>query len=131
MAKGKNIATEGQAPAVANTPVIPVEQPLTTPKDVKSTQEFTVRDPQIIKPKELPLVLEPADGEEWLNPEQAEYARTLNGYAYKNPEKWEEKKGVLLKRLLEIGKNPKAINLYRGNNGEDAKLTFKNKTIEN
>jgi len=84
-------------------------------------------DPQILRPKELPLVVKPPVGG-WANDAQAEFAATLNGYAYKNPEKWEVKKDVLRAQLIEIGKNKEAIVKYRGNRGL---ISFKNKIIEN
>lgn len=91
-----------------------------------SNDEFTVEDPEILKPKELPLVIKPKD-EDWKNEAQAKYARLLNGYAYSNPKKWKIKKAVLLARLSEIGKDEGAIVKYMGN--ED-KLQIKNKLTQ-
>jgi len=85
-----------------------------------------VRDPQVLRPTELKLVVEP-EGGEWVNPEQAEFAKTLNAYAYKNPKKWEIKKGVLLKQLVEIGNDPSKIELIRGVRGN---ISYKNKLME-
>lgn len=86
---------------------------------------ITVKDPEILRPVELPLVITPpASG--WKNDAQARYAQTLNGYAYKNPRKWKKKKATLIKRLIEIGKDPDAITLYEGNEGN---LSFTNRII--
>ena len=89
--------------------------------------EIEVSDPEIARPKELPLVVKPKGGE-WANEAQAEFARTLNGYAYKNPEKWDEKKAVLLTQLASLENKPQDIVLYRGN---QTKVGYKNKLIEN
>jgi len=87
-----------------------------------------VGDPQILRPKELPLVVKPADGGEWKNEAQAKFAKVINAYAYKNPEKWATKKGVLLKQLAELGTNPGLLYILEG--GGDQNLQFKNKIIE-
>ena len=71
----------------------------TKTKEIKSevvNDEITVSDPMVLRPKELPLVVtlpENASGA------QKEYAKVLNSYAYQNPEKWAEKKDVLIARL--------------------------------
>jgi len=93
------------------------------------TSEFEVADPEVFKPKELPLVIKPKSGK-WKNDAQAEYAKTLNGYAYKNQEKWKIKKDVLLARLKELGDNPDKLSYYRG--GEiSEKLSYDNKAVKN
>lgn len=74
--------------------------------------DIEVGDPQELRPRDLPLVIKPAKGQEWLNDTQARYAGYLNAYAYRNPAKWAAKKAVLLSRLQEIGKNPEAIQKY-------------------
>lgn len=59
-------------------------------------QGIVVRDPQVLVPKELPLVVvlgKDASGA------QIEYAKVLNAYAYQNPEKWNKKKDALIKTL--------------------------------
>ncbi len=88
--------------------------------------ELVVGDPQLLRPIELPLVVRPAEGKEWKNAEQAEYAAVLNGYAYRNPKKWAAKKDALIKTLHEIGSNPEAIIKVRGN---VSGVSFKNKLI--
>lgn len=90
-------------------------------------QEIVVGDPEELRPRELPLVVKPAEGKEWANPEQAEFAKTLNGYAYKNPTKWKAKKAKLLEQLVAIGNDPSLLRVLapRGSN-----LSFKNKIIE-
>ena len=83
------------------------------PKEETKKEEFEVKEPQVLRPKELPLVITPTSGE-WANPEQAAFAANLNAYAYKNHEKWKVKKPVLLAQLSEIGKNPSAFQKYTG-----------------
>lgn len=100
--------------------------------------DIEVGDPMLLRPRELPLVVKPADGGEWKNPEQAEYARYLNAYAYKNPKKWALKKkdrtqgNVIIKglisKLAEIGEDPEKLNFYRG--GEGGGIGFKNHLFE-
>jgi len=67
------------------------------------SQGIEVGSPMDLRPTELPLVVKlPADASE----AQIAYAKTLNGYAYKNPAKFEAKKndrivnGVLVKGLI-------------------------------
>jgi hypothetical protein len=56
---------------------------------IQDSQEIEVGSPMDLRPKELPLVVRlPADASK----AQIEYAKILNGYAYKNPTKFEEKK---------------------------------------
>jgi hypothetical protein len=74
-----------------------------------------VSDPLVLKPVELPLVIEPADGGVWANAAQTEYAAVLNAYAYSNPAKWAVKKDVLIAQLDDLAKHPAKIVLYRGN----------------
>lgn len=102
---------------------------------------FIVADPQILRPVELPLVIKLPEGESWKNPEQEEYARYLNGYAYKNPKKWAKKKGDitvqgvkvlgLLSKLALIGEDPSKIFLYKGMSEveQQGKLSYDNKLI--
>lgn len=89
--------------------------------------EIEVGDPQILRPKELPLVVKPVGGE-WKNEAQARFAKTLNGYAYKNPEKWAKKKDVLIAQLKELETNPGKVFVLEG--GKEGNLSFKNKLIE-
>ncbi len=90
----------------------------------ESRDGIKISDPKILRPADLPLVLEPEDGE-WKNEAQARYAKTLNAYAYKNPTKWEIKKDKLIAQLVEIGKNPAAISKYQGNAEEGVKYSDK------
>lgn len=86
-------------------------------------EQFTVEDPEVLRPRTLPLVIKPKAGK-WVNAEQEEYARVLNGYAYKNPEKWAKKKDVLLKQLADLAEHPEQIVTYRG---ADTNLTYNDK----
>ena len=83
--------------------ITPEETPVVAPKIVDDSQGIEVNDPMDLRPTELPLVVKlPADA----SLAQIAYAKTLNGYAYKNPDKWAEKKedkiinGVLVKGLI-------------------------------
>lgn len=78
------------------------EEVVNTPV-VDESQGIEINDPMDIRPTELPLVIKlPEDASK----AQIEFAKTLNGYAYKNPQKWAEKKddkvigGVLVKGLI-------------------------------
>lgn len=58
--------------------------------------EIALGTPISLKVTELPFVVKlPANA----SPAQKDYARFLNAYAYQNPEKWENKKDVLARRL--------------------------------
>lgn len=87
--------------------------------------DIQVGDPEELRPKELPLVITPGKGKKWKNDAQAEFAATLNGFAYANPEKWKARKARLLAQLREIGDNPAAIVKYRGN--DEGKIVYKDK----
>lgn len=105
---------------------------MVTKKDSVSSSEITidslqVEDPEIYRPKQLPLVIKPAEGQSWANPEQEAYAKILNAAAYSNP-LWSTNqttfdgveipnssiKAVEIARLVEIGKNPSAYYKYTG-----------------
>jgi len=83
------------------------EKKKTTKEEAKSLQEsaVVVGDPEVFRPKELPLVVKPKSGK-WKNEAQERYAAILNGYAYSNPEKWKAKKEKLLRNLELIGEDP-------------------------
>lgn len=122
--------TPVETPVIATPePVIVEVEPVETPATPE--YDFEVSAPKIIKPQDLPLVVKPNAGKEWANPEQAEYAKTLNGYAYKNPDKWELKKSKLLKNLTRLAIEPSFINFLRGAEPENTKLTYSNKLMEN
>lgn len=99
----------------------------TSDKEEESTGsiEIVAEDPEVLRPKELPLLIKPAKGD-WANPAQAEYARILNGYAYKNPDKWRKKKDVLLKQLAELEKNPGLLVLLKGGKPVAGEVSFTN-----
>lgn len=68
--------------------IITEENPVVAPI-VDDSQEIEFGSPMDLRPKELPLVVKlPADASK----AQIEYAKILNGYAYKNKTKFEEKK---------------------------------------
>lgn len=103
-------------------------------EEVKETNEtgyeFNVAEPHIVKPQDLPLVVTPPKGKEWANEAQAEFARTVNAYAYKNPTKWETKKDGMLKQLNELASNPALISVLRGAEDENTRLQYSNKLME-
>lgn len=83
-------------------------------KEIKETEDTTevemqgieVGSPLDIRPKSLPLVVKlPEDA----SPAQIAYAKTLNSYAYSNPEKWEIKKDALIAKLLSLKNAPDPI----------------------
>lgn len=93
----------------------PEPVPEATPEEAGAeVDDIEVKDPEILKPKNLPLVITPREGS-WKNDKQAEYAKVLNAYAYANPTKWKKKQAVLLARLREIGEDPSALRKYQGN----------------
>jgi len=89
--------------------------------------DIIVSDPQVLRPVDLPLVIKLPEGQSWKNEAQEKYVQVLNGYAYKNPTKWESKKDVLIKQLKELGDNPSKLNFYMG---IDEKLSYGNKLIK-
>ncbi len=68
--------------------------------------EIVVRDPEILRPKELPFVVTlPADASK----AQIEFAKVLNSYAYQNPTKWAVKKDTLIKQLKALKNAPDPV----------------------
>lgn len=103
---------------------------LKEPEDVISASNLIVGDPQVLRPTELPLVIKPPVGQDWLNTEQAEYAKILNAAAYAN-KNWAKVKDVEIARLVEIGTDPEKYYVYTGTaKGEGPFLTYKNKLLE-
>lgn len=97
----------------------------------EKVEGFEVSDPLDLRPKSLPLVIKPPKGG-WANAAQEDFARTLNGYAYKNPEKWVVKRDTLLKQLAKLAKEPAFISTLRGVQEEDrGQVTFNNKLVGN
>lgn len=104
-------------------------------KEQKETQEthtdekysFDVGNPTELVPVQRPLVITPRSGS-WANDEQAAFARTLNGYAYKNPEKWEKKKEVLLAQLERLADHPEELLRVNGN-PQAARVEFRNTAV--
>ena len=82
----------------------------------KVEQEIVVGDPQILRPTELPLVVQlPEDASK----AQVAFAKSLNSYAYQNPKKWEQKKDKLIEKLKELKNAPDPVesNLRINNSG--------------
>lgn len=86
-----------------------------------SKNEFEVTDPEVVRPRELPFLIKPANGK-FENESQERYARVLNAYAYANPDKFASKKNALLRRLSEVGKNPGKVNVFMGQVDETLKI---------
>jgi hypothetical protein len=81
-----------------------VEENVEVTETADSNDGIVVRDPQILRPVDLPLVITLPEG---ASKAQIEFVKTLNGYAYKNPEKFALKKddrvlpsGVVIKGLI-------------------------------
>ncbi len=70
------------------------------------SDEIIVRDPQVLRPVELPLVVELPAG---ASKAQEAYAKVLNSYAYQNPEKWAKKQSVLISKLKELKNAPDPV----------------------
>lgn len=74
--------------------------------EVDTQDDIIVRDPMVLRPVELPLVVTlPEDASK----AQVEYAKTLNAYAYQNPEKWAIKKDVLIAKLKALKNAPDPV----------------------
>lgn len=58
-------------------------------KEIEGQDEIVVNDPQVLRPVELPLVIELPES---ASKAQIAFTKVLNSYAYKNPEKWAKKK---------------------------------------
>lgn len=99
-------------------------------KEGKKYKGLRVGDPLELRPKELPLVIKPEKGDAWANEAQAEFARTLNAYAYRNPEKWENKKDVLLEQLIELAKKPQLLSKFKGTQGDQGKISYKDERFQ-
>lgn len=117
---------------MAEKEVKPKEEKEVKPVEV-AVNNIIVEDPLILRPKELPLVIKPENGS-WANDAQAEFAAVLNGYAYKNTEKWNKKKPVLLAQLASLAENPEKIFALKGepefqSDGPGA-VKFKNQLIQ-
>ncbi len=108
------------------------------------TSDIEVEDPELLMPKELPLVIKPKGGK-WKNDEQVAYAKVLNAYAYKNPKKWKankinpktldeipntSKKDICIEQLAKLEKHPELFEQFTGNRLGD-KISYKNQLMEN
>ena len=93
-------------------------------EEVSDGLNLKVEESLKLKPKELPLVITG----DWKNDTQAEYARVLNGYAYKNPEKWAKKKEQLIANLKLLGEKPEEIVKFQGVKNKN--LSFKNQLMQ-
>lgn len=70
--------------------LLPDEEGTDEKADEKADEDgFIIKDPLVYKPVNLPLVITLPAG---ASKAQIAFAKTLNAYAYQNPEKWNEKK---------------------------------------
>lgn len=112
-------------PADQVTPEDPA--PVAAPETTEAIDGIEVADPQLLRPVDLPLVVKPTSGK-WKNEAQERFALTLNGYAYRNPTKWESKKAALLKQLSDLAENPSKIFIYEG--GANGNISYKDKRFQ-
>lgn len=96
-------------------------------KNEKDIVEFDVIDPEVAKPRVLPLLVQPAGGIDeskpflgWKNRQQMEFAKIVSQYGYQNPTKWNyvptkedgtpaglpSKRDRLIAKLQELGRLP-------------------------
>lgn len=87
---------------------------------VIDSDEILVNDPEILRPRELPLVVVLPES---ASKAQIEFAKVLNGYAYKNPTKWNIKKTKLIAQLRALKNAPDPVELGNG------KLSYSSKLI--
>lgn len=74
--------------------------------DETASDEIIVRDPLVLVPKDLPLVVTlPASASK----AQIEYAKILNVYAYQNSDKWAKKKDGLIAKLKSLASAPDPV----------------------
>lgn len=105
--------------------------------------DIKVADPQVLRPVDLPLVVEPTSGK-WENAAQEEFAAIVNAYAYKNPAKFAVKKNDttvqtangpkvipgLISQLRELATNPEKLALFKGlQDPANNKLSYTDKRI--
>lgn len=80
-----------------------VEKDIDVDTSVEESDEIIVKDPLVLRPVELPLVVTLPKS---ASKAQVLFTKTLNAYAYKNPEKWAAKKddrfheGKVIKGLI-------------------------------
>jgi hypothetical protein len=67
------------------------------------SDEIVVNDPQVLVPKDLPLVVVLPES---ASQAQIEFAKILNAYAYQNPVKWAVKKDKLIAQLKALKNAP-------------------------
>lgn len=95
------------------------------------TSGIQVGSPEILRPKKLPLVVTPPKGKNW-NAAQQQYIDVINGYAYRNPKKFEKKKKALIENLIVLGKEPDLLAKFMGTNvdGIEGQVSFKDQRIQ-
>lgn len=106
---------EGTEQMDVRTPEIPAQETIViedeAPKAASTNSEdvgggISVGDPQKLRPTELPLVVKlPTDA----SAAQIAFAKTLNGYAYQNPQKWAQKKDALIAKLKALKHAPDPV----------------------
>lgn len=75
-------------------------------ESVEAEQDIQVGDPQVLRPKELPLVVVLPEN---ASKAQIKYAEILNSYAYQNTAKWAVKKEGLIQKLRDLKNAPDPV----------------------
>lgn len=86
---------------------------------VEESDEIVVKDPEILRPRVLPLVIELPKS---ASKAQIEFAKVLNGYAYKNPNKWKVKQAKLIAELKALKNAPDPTEIPGGKLSYSSKL---------
>ena len=90
-------------------------------EDEKAPKTPQLGDPMDLRPQKLPVIVRlPANA----SSAQKEYAKILNGYAYKNPTKWAKKKAQLAKRLGVLSNHEIASNENQSLSINKSKVSF-------
>lgn len=95
--------------------LLPKDQQGGSDEDEADEDGIIVKDPEVLLPKQLPLVVTLPEG---ASKAQQEYVKILNAYAYQNPRKWAIKKEGLLKTLRSLKNAPDPVE------NENQKLTI-------
>jgi len=109
---GNVLGTQEIKPEIAGSPTGDVE---------KTASGIEIGDPEILKPKTLPLVVKlPADA----SLAQVLYSKILNSYAYQDTRKWKQKKDNLIKRLEMLKNVELPENLDKNLSINKSKISF-------
>lgn len=91
---------------------IPFDEKLTNKEllallpDESESNDIIIRDPAVLRPVELPLIIQlPANASK----AQVAFANILNSYAYQNTSKWASKKDALIAKLRNLKNAPDPV----------------------